>query len=579
MQPVGHPLGHRLEVADRWAERESLEGVLAQHDVEALVAQFVRVAGVEPELHGKAAVLSAQPPPRVLDAGLARVHTQDPAGAAARRLQAQDAQSASDVQDGLRAQVEPVGTGGRRRSPRVPGGPMVRCPLASRGSPHESGRPVAGSSYPPPTTDSTWLVRPSPLIAVQAGPAVRGTRLRSYDGPVACVLGDMDLVRPLALANIPCVVVGEPGSGTRYSRATIGCLPWVDHWSEQEAMIDGLLTFGRAQAAPPVLFYEGTADALAIARHRSSLEKVFRFVAADAELVEDLTDKARFHDLAARLELPVPATRRLDPVAGSDPQHLDLQPPVLFKPVIRQYEQWSQISSDAKAVVAQTQDELAAIWPRLASAGVSLLAQEMVAGEESAIESYHVYVGTDSAILAEFTGKKIRTRPARFGFSTAVTITDAADVRAIGREVVGRLGLTGVAKVDFKRSPEGRLYLLEINPRFTLWHHPAALAGLNVPALVWSDLTGAPRPKAGPARPGVRWCDLWDDAAAAKEVGELGLGWLRWAASCEAKSGFARDDPMPFIRAEALPRIGKHLRRVPSRLMAVARSRLGGAER
>ena len=60
--------------------------------------------------------------------------------------------------------------------------------------------------------------------------------------------------------------------------------------------------------------------------------------------------------------------------------------------------------------------------------------------------------------------------------------------------IVERLALTGVAKLDFKRDPQGNLRLLEINPRFNLWHHAGAIAGVNIPALVYADLAGLPRP-------------------------------------------------------------------------------------
>ena len=58
-------------------------------------------------------------------------------------------------------------------------------------------------------------------------------------------------------------------------------------------------------------------------------------------------------------------------------------------------------------------------------------------------------------------------------------------LRELGRTLVQRLGLRGVAKFDFKRAADGRLFLLEVNPRFNLWHHPGALAGVNLPALVF----------------------------------------------------------------------------------------------
>jgi predicted ATP-grasp superfamily ATP-dependent carboligase len=119
---------------------------------------------------------------------------------------------------------------------------------------------------------------------------------------------------------------------------------------------------------------------------------------------------------------------------------------------------------------------------------------------------------------------------------------------ALGRDLVRRLDLRGVAKFDFKRAPDGRLYLLEVNPRFTLWHHLGARAGVNVPALVYADLVGQPRAATRQARAGVHWCKPWDDVAAARAAGISFLRWLPWALRCEAMRVVAWDDPMPFVR-------------------------------
>jgi D-aspartate ligase len=388
---------------------------------------------------------------------------------------------------------------------------------------------------------------------------------------LACVIGNMDLVRPLALAGVSSVVVAPPGSPAHFSRSTRGSLRWVDPWTQQDALVEGLLAFGRSQATAPVLFYQEDGDMLAVSRNRDILRDAFRFVMADAALVEDLADKCRFHMLAERLRLPVPATRRVDPAAEPAAPDLDLRYPLLLKPAMRRFERWRHIAPDAKAIAVDGPEALRTLWPRLAAAGTELLAQELIAGPESRIESYHTYVDPDGTVVAEFTGRKIRTRPARYGYTTALSITAAGDLAAIGRDVVERLGLTGVGKLDFKRTRDGDLRLLEVNPRFTLWHHPAAVAGVNIPALVWTDLNGLPRPGPRPARAGVTWCDLWEDAAAVREHGELGPRWAGWAARCEAKSGFAWDDPIPFIRAVAVPKLRRHVRKRAARLRAAAR--------
>jgi D-aspartate ligase len=395
--------------------------------------------------------------------------------------------------------------------------------------------------------------------------------VRRESGLLACVIGDMDLVRPLALANVRCAVLAPPGSGAEFSRSARISLGWVDPWSQPEALIERLLAFGRSQPSPPVLFYEGTADLLAISRHRDVLREAFQFVVADPTLVEDLTDKHRFQLLAERLDLPVPRTRRLDPASDPAGWRVDLRYPLLIKPVTRRFDAWGAIAPDDKAVATDDPEALRRLWHRLAAADMQILAQELIAGPESQIESYHTYVDEEGTLVAEFTGKKIRTRPARFGYTTSLSITDADDVAALGRQIVQRLGLTGVAKLDFKRTADGRLRLLEVNPRFTLWHHPAAVAGVNIPALVWSDINELPRPRVRRARAGVTWCDLWEDAAAAREVGELGLRWVVWAARCDAKSGFAWNDPMPFVRAVALPKVRHHVRKRAAKVFASAR--------
>jgi D-aspartate ligase len=219
------------------------------------------------------------------------------------------------------------------------------------------------------------------------------------------------------------------------------------------------------------------------------------------------------------------------------------------KPLTRRPDRWDPIAGGAKALQVETMGELRTLWPRLVDAGVSVLVQERVPGPEARIESYHVYVDALGRVAGEFTGRKIRTYPHVYGDSTALVITDDPGVRALGRELVERLGLRGVAKFDFKRGPDGRLHLLEVNPRFTLWSHPGAVAGVNLPELVYRDLVGLPRRAAGPARAGVRWCRVWRDRAAARDAGVSTAAWLRWVLACEAKCAMAWDDPVPVLYA------------------------------
>jgi D-aspartate ligase len=371
----------------------------------------------------------------------------------------------------------------------------------------------------------------------------------------AWVLGAIDLVRALKLAGISTIVVAGPEDPARYSRAAIATLDPGDASREPESTVASLLTSAADQAELPVLYYDNDGDLLLVSRHRDRLARGFRFVVPEAELVEDLVDKGRFQTLAQRLDLPVPdAVRCSSRDLADDP---GLRFPLVVKPIRRHDGGWTSVVG-AKAAWAADRGELARLGARLGDPGVSVLVQEVVPGPEDRIESYHVYVDERGATVGEFTGRKLRTYPPAFGFSTAVTITDAPDVRDLGRRVIAALELRGVAKVDLKRSPDGKLNLLEINPRFNLWHHPGALAGVNLPALVHARLRGQRTPAARHARAGITWCSSHDlQAARAEGIGIL--HWLRFAAHCNARSGFAWDDPLPLPRA-ALHRAGRRLR-------------------
>jgi predicted ATP-grasp superfamily ATP-dependent carboligase len=97
---------------------------------------------------------------------------------------------------------------------------------------------------------------------------------------------------------------------------------------------------------------------------------------------------------------------------------------------------------------------------------------------------------------------------------------------------------------------DGRLYLLEANPRFNLWHHAGAVAGVNLPALVYADLVspGSARPEARPLRPGVRWMWAIADLQQCRSTGELdALRWLREFAGAHVVEDLCWTDPLPGV--------------------------------
>jgi D-aspartate ligase len=378
--------------------------------------------------------------------------------------------------------------------------------------------------------------------------------------PLALVMGDVDMVRALGVAGISSALFGFEDEAGRHSRHVRVALPWIDHWDRQEELAEALLAFAGTQAQAPVLFPQTDATILLASRHRERLGERLRLMLADHDLIEQLMDKARFQALAEELELPVPRAQRLRPGPGLPPPSVDVPFPLVVKPIVRT-PGWTRLAGSSKALHALDAAAFVALWPRLSDVGTELLAQQLVRGPESAIESFHAYVDDSGAIAGEFTGRKVRTFPPDYGHSSAVEVTPLPDVAELGREVLARLRLTGVAKLDFKRDERGRLHLLEINPRFNLWHYPGALAGVNLPAMVYADLTGRERPAMATTLRTVAWCDPLLDLRAARAAGISPLRWLNWVRRCQAICGLAWQDPMPFFRGRLGPAIWRRLPR------------------
>jgi predicted ATP-grasp superfamily ATP-dependent carboligase len=389
--------------------------------------------------------------------------------------------------------------------------------------------------------------------------------------PLACAVTELSMVRALGRRQIPvALATSEPRSPmtrSRYCREIIPLPPW---WSEPERAVDALIDWTATKNHRPVLFYDGDHDLIAISRARQRLAPHFRFVLPPAELVEACTDKLRFAELAEQRALPVPRTALLTSGTDFDDFLAGWSSfPAVLKPAMRN--NWfATVGSHEKALRIETREQLRKSLDDLGTHGLDLVLQAAVEGGEEQIVSYHAYVRADGSTAAEFTGRKIRTWPRRYGLSTYLQITDDADVLRAGRSLVDTLEFTGVLKADFKIDVrDQQLYLLEVNPRFNLWHHAATVAGAPIPEMVYRDcVDGLPARRGATvrARAGLRWINPVADLPALREyraAGEVTLPqWARQVLTAQVNEGFNWRDPLPGLVA-----LGHRLQRRFKRLI------------
>lgn len=374
--------------------------------------------------------------------------------------------------------------------------------------------------------------------------------------PWACLLGDLSMVRALGKCGMRVAVAASDTSNkcmsSRYCKDVLEIPGWQ---KDPEGTLTALTSWAKKHDTKPVLFYQEDLDVLWLSRFRDRLGQYFRFVLPDQELVEGLIDKSRFYVKAAECGIPIPETKTV-----SDSRQIKEQCaawtryPCIVKPVTR-LNYWHRTVSEGKqkALQINNRKDLESALEKLLESSDAVIVQNLIVGGEENVLSYHAYVNESSKTVMDFTGGKIRTTPRQFGYSTYLEITDDSEVRNLGRLVVDKLEFQGVLKIDFKRDARsGKLFVLEINPRFNLWHHIGVVAGIPIPEAVYRDCV---HPMSADLttvfRKGVRWIRPRQDFRAFREYrahGQLSAAqWLYQVLTADINEGFQLSDLGPAV--------------------------------
>ena len=392
-------------------------------------------------------------------------------------------------------------------------------------------------------------------------------KLRHGQPPVV-LLGGLGQVWPLAMARIAIVLatddVTEPALASRYLCARL-LLPRGDNDAKREALIALARNIERISGKRPPLFCGNDRDLKFVYANRAQLDRHFLLFDNPPDLGVALLNKEAFQALAFAHELPVPRVYGwTDTGKGAltgAPVHAAVTP-VLVKP--RSKSEWkgsaalhalfpasskAKVFADGPAVCAD---------PDLMGVRSQVLIQEYIPGGDEGIFSYHG-LADEGEVLQWFVGRKLRTFPTYTGESAFVELIRNDEVAALGDSIARRLKLRGVFKMDFKQDARnGKLYLLEINARFNLWHHLGAANGINMPAAVYEYLVNGVRPRQREYSTRYRWQNFGYDLHAYLELHarrEISLWhWLRSALQMRRLHDyFSWRDPAPFLRWLANP--------------------------
>jgi predicted ATP-grasp superfamily ATP-dependent carboligase len=374
------------------------------------------------------------------------------------------------------------------------------------------------------------------------------------------LLGGFGQLRPLAAAGLsPYVVLRTPRDSLRHSRyfRDSGLL-LADAEANERGFVTSLIHFAERLPAPPVLYYGDDFELGLIARHRQRLRETFRFAMPDAAMVEACLDKALFFELGERRGLPLPRQRVATPDLDARAVERSVGFPCVLKPNLR--EGWLESAAirsvggkPQKILRAGNRVECEAALAAMRRYTDNFVVQTFIPGGEEQVYSFHAYIPESALPRAAYVGRKIRTYPSMGGQSTLICLVHDDEIMRLGWEMVDRLGITGIVKIDFKRDAEtGRAYVLEVNLRWSLWTQLGARCGINLADLAYRDQCGDAYDPPSRYRTDVCWLNLAQDVKTFfgdyRPRGELSTpAWIRSYLRPKVYQRFAWDDPMPTL--------------------------------
>ena len=367
---------------------------------------------------------------------------------------------------------------------------------------------------------------------------------------LCCSKAGLAVTRGLGRMGIPVVAVcfgrGQIAAASRHAAAR----EWAPDPNDDEAAFLDCLVHLAGRWAGAVVFPTDDASLMAVSKHKERLSGRYRVVAEGWAVVRQLLEKEHTYAIAERHGVPCPRVRMIGGVDEALELAHEVGFPCLVKPSLghaffRRHH--------AKMVFAGSPEELRGLIDRFGPEASGLMLSEFIPGDDTCGANYNSF-HVDGHPCQEFTAEKIRLKPARIGFPTAVVSRWRPEVAELGRRMVRAIGYRGFSCAEFKRDERDGVHkLMEVNARHNYSGALALACGINFPYLSYLDALGRAFPAGGRAqKEGVRWIDEERDISGVVAAAHAGAG-AAWAylepyASRRVFAVFSASDPLPSVR-------------------------------
>lgn len=353
----------------------------------------------------------------------------------------------------------------------------------------------------------------------------------------------------LCAIGIDCVPT-NPGFRSRYGLSFL-C---PDPDKEPLDWLAFMVALSTAIGEKPVLIAAADMYVAAMGHHAKALREHYIFSEAGCILQATLTTKEKQYALAHQYGLPSPRSAYIETADELDEFSRNARFPVLLKPL--SHREWQILPSGhplsgRKTVSSKTPQELAANYQSVRTFVPQAVLQEEIVGPDSAKYCYlSVYAQTGQR-LGACVVQELRAYPLQYGCATLVEPVIDEEIDTACNKFLSALGFIGLCEIELKRdSRDGKLLLIEVNPRFSGTGDCARYTGVETGYIHYLDLIGQTPPPVAPTRFGFRHIMLVADLTAFPIYLDQGLvSWGTWLRSLCGQIEFFDFDVKDFANA------------------------------
>jgi D-aspartate ligase len=321
-------------------------------------------------------------------------------------------------------------------------------------------------------------------------------------------LAAMGVIRCLGVAKVPIVNLYYADSDfsqvSKYVRHRIRAPhPEREEQAFIELLIDCARQFGKCFLIPA-----NDATLGVISRRKRDLEPHHVVACAEWPVIERLIDKKHTYALAHAIGVPAPRTE----IPQSESHVERIGATFTFPCVVKPCESHRYVEAfGAKLAKVQNIAELAAEYKKAVAAGIDVMVQEYIPGDDSHSFNYNSYYARGQFI--DFTAQKLRLAPPEFGLPRVVVSRDVPEIVEPARKMLQAVGYAGYSCTEFKLDPRDGVYkFMEVNGRVNRSILHALGSGINFPWIMYRDLVlGEPIGAPERDRTQVYWVDLASD--------------------------------------------------------------------